>query len=48
MGLTDNLPIIHRLLTRILALPTAIQNAIFDEYLGLVEARIEARDSIER
>src|SRR3546814_7307997 len=41
-GLTDNLPTIQRLLNRILALPIALQNAIFDEYLGLVEARIEA------
>ena len=41
-GLTDNLPTIQRWLNRILALPIATQNAIFDEYLGLVEARIEA------
>ena len=41
-GLTDNLPTIQRWLNRILALPIAMQNAIFDEYLGLVEARIEA------
>ena len=41
-GLTDNLPTIQRWLNRILALPIALQNAIFDEYLGLVEARIEA------
>tara|TARA_R110000787_G_scaffold3020_1_gene11527 strand:- start:7583 stop:11830 length:4248 start_codon:yes stop_codon:yes gene_type:complete len=41
-GLTDNLPSIQRWLNRILALPIAIQNAIFDEYLGLIEARIEA------
>jgi len=40
-GLTDNLPTIQRWLNRILALPIALQNAIFDEYLGLVEARIE-------
>ena len=41
-GLTDNLPNVQRWLNRILALPIALQNAIFDEYLGLVEARIEA------
>ncbi len=33
---------IGRAANRILALPIALQNAIFDEYLGLVEARIEA------
>src|SRR3546814_19557301 len=31
-----------RWLNRILALRIALQNAIFDEYLGLIEARIEA------
>jgi len=41
-GLTDNLPTIQRWLNRILALPITLQNAIFEEYLGLVEARIEA------
>ena len=41
-GLTDTLPSIQRWLNRILALPIAIQNAIFDEYLSLIEARIEA------
>lgn len=41
-GLTENLPTIQRWLNRILALPIALQNAIFEEYLGLVEARIEA------
>ncbi len=40
-GLSDNLPTIQRWLNRILALPIALQNAIFDEYQGLVEARIE-------
>lgn len=39
--LTDNLPTIQRWLNRILALPIALQNTIFEEYLGLVEARIE-------
>ena len=41
-SLVDNLPPIQRWLNRILALPIALQNAIFDEFLGLVEARIEA------
>ena len=41
-GLSDNLPTIQRWLNRILALPIALQNSIFEEYLGLVEARIEA------
>ena len=41
-GLTDNLPTIQRWLNRTLALPITLQNAIFEEYLGLVEARIEA------
>ena len=41
-GLTDNLPTIQRWLNRVLALTIALQNAIFEEYLGLIEARIEA------
>lgn len=41
-GLTDDLPPIQRWLNRILALPIHLQNAIFDEFLGLVEARVEA------
>ena len=41
-ALIDNLPPIQRWLNRILALPIAMQNGIFDEFLGLVEARIEA------
>ena len=41
-ALTDNLPPIPRWLNRILALPIALQNAVFDEFLGLVEARIDA------
>jgi len=41
-GLKDDLPPIQRWLNRILALRIALQNAIFDEYLGLIEARIEA------
>jgi hypothetical protein len=39
--LLDDLPI-QRWLNRILALPIAMQNAIFDEFMGLVQARIEA------
>ena len=41
-GLTDDLPTIQRWLNRVLALPIALQNAIFDEYLALIEARVEA------
>ena len=41
-GLIQNLPPIQRWLNRILALPIHLQNAIFDEFLGLVEARIDA------
>ena len=36
------MPPIQRWLNRILALRIALQNAIFDEYLGLIEARVEA------
>lgn len=41
-GLLDNLPPIQRLLNRLLALRIATQDAIFDEYLALIEARIDA------
>ncbi|MCM0000742.1 MAG: strawberry notch family protein [Erythrobacter sp.] len=41
-SMVDDLPAIQRWLNRILALPIALQNAIFDEFLGLVEARIDA------
>lgn len=41
-SLVDELPSIQRWLNRLLALPIALQNAIFDEFLGLVEARIDA------
>src|SRR3546814_16372801 len=41
-SMVDDLPSIQRWLTRILALPIALQNAIFDEFMGLVEARIDA------
>ena len=41
-GMVEDLPPIQRWLNRILALPIALQNAIFDEYLGLVEARVDA------
>jgi hypothetical protein len=40
--MVDDLPTIQRWLNRILALPIALQNGIFDEFLGLVEARIDA------
>lgn len=36
------LPTIQGWLNRILALPIALQNAIFDEFMALVEARIDA------
>ena len=41
-GLREDLPPIQRWLNRILALRIALQNAIFDEFLGLVEARVAA------
>lgn len=41
-GMVEDLPTIQRWLNRILAFPIVLQNAIFDEYLGLVEARIDA------
>ncbi|MEI6644138.1 MAG: strawberry notch family protein [Novosphingobium sp.] len=41
-GMVDDLPTIQRWLNRILALPIGLQNAIFDEFLGLVEAQIDA------
>ncbi len=41
-GMSDDLPPIQRWLNRILALPIGLQNAIFDEFMGLVEARIDA------
>ena len=41
-GLRDDLPPIQRWLNRLLALPIALQNAIFDEYLALIEARVSA------
>lgn len=40
--LEKDLPPIQRWLNRILALPIAMQNAIFDEFLALVEARVSA------
>jgi hypothetical protein len=44
--LREELPPIQRWLNRILALPIGIQNAVFDEFLGLVEARVaKARDA---
>ena len=41
-SMVEDLPTIQRWLNRILALPIALQNGIFDEFLGLVEARIDA------
>jgi predicted RNA methylase len=41
-GLRDDLPPIQRWLNRLLALRIEMQNAIFDEFLGLVETRIAA------
>ncbi len=41
-SMVDDLPTIQRWLNRILALPIALQNGIFDEFLALVEARIDA------
>ena len=41
-SLVEGLPPIQRWLNRILALSIALQNAIFDEFLGLVEARVDA------
>ena len=38
----DDLPPIQRWLNRILALPIALQNKIFDEFLALVETRVSA------
>jgi len=40
--LLDRLPPIQRWLNRILALRIATQNAIFDEYVGLIQARVDA------
>ena len=40
-SMVEDLPTIQRWLNRILAFPIHLQNAIFDEYLGLVEARVE-------
>ena len=41
-GLREDLPPIQRWLNRLLALRIELQNAIFDEFLGLVEARLAA------
>lgn len=40
--LKDELPPIQRWLNRLLALPIGMQNAIFEEFLALVETRVEA------
>jgi hypothetical protein len=45
-AMLDTLPPIQRWLNRLLALRISTQNAIFEEYLALIEARIdEARDA---
>ena len=45
-GLLDDLPPIHRWLNRLLALRIETQDAIFDEYMALIQARIdEAREA---
>src|SRR3546814_2925382 len=41
-SMVDDLPSIQRWLNRIMALPFALKNAIFDEFMGLVEERIDA------
>ncbi len=41
-SLVDELPSIQRWLNRILALPIGLQNGIFDEFISLVEARVDA------
>ena len=40
--LKDEMPPIQRWLNRILALPIALQNSIFDEFLALIETRVSA------
>jgi predicted RNA methylase len=41
-SLREDLPPIQRWLNRLLALRIALQNAIFDEFMGLIEARVAA------
>jgi predicted RNA methylase len=41
-ALREDLPPIQRWLNRLLALRIALQNAIFDEFLGLIETRVSA------
>lgn len=41
-GLRDDLPPIQRWLNRLLALRISVQNAIFEEYMALIQARIDA------
>lgn len=41
-SLREDLPPIQRWLNRILAFPIATQNAIFDEYFALIQARVDA------
>src|SRR3546814_8351305 len=40
--LLDKLPPIQRWLNRILALRIATQNEVFEEYMGLIQARVDA------
>jgi hypothetical protein len=40
--LKEELPPIQRWLNRLLAMPIGLQNAIFDEFLALIETRVEA------
>src|SRR3546814_7372376 len=40
--LKDEMPPIQRWLNRLLALPIALQNSIFDEFLALIETRVSA------
>src|SRR3546814_5659823 len=47
-GLTEDLPPIQRWLNRILALRIALQNAIFDEYLGRSEEHTSELQSLMR
>lgn len=42
VSLREDLPPIQRWLNRLLALRIALQNAIFEEFLGLIEARVAA------
>jgi predicted RNA methylase len=47
-ALREDLPRIQQWLNRILAFPIALQNAVFDEYLALLEARVHALEAAGR